>query len=466
MTHQKGLGWATVIILILTLAACAEQSPKGIKPPVSLGPTTTSMGNTAIAVGKDGMKYFAWSGCITGERCKISMTWTMAGEPHEIITMPRLPDTTTDYLHPDITVTDTGAIFMTWTEEKAAGMRTNVKSCWGAFSLAGPVAPICNALYSQDVMESAGYPRLASYGQYVYAVYSVYEEEAGGTALLYKQLFPTFNSEGYVSYHSDDPLFPNINLNKNPVLAVSSSGTLHVAWLEYFPELPGGNTKTTFQYANNHGTRYNFIPRSPNASIPAQNLSTIPAIAIDRESSDRVYVAFTSGSRLIGISYLNDGTTTGTLDSELPVKNWNITGKLSIAAYNTQYGSMADVVFVATNTDTSDTEVFLKRFGQAVSAVTSDSINQSNVQTVYVYDRPAGAGGVVRAWFDGSPALVVQSTFPNAGLQTIAGETISPSNTFELAAYDQWVGGIWAQGRRARVSFNIHSLNLPLVMTQ
>ncbi len=454
---MKGMFISLLSILVLLLAGCEATTPKDISRPIRLyaDPTRPGFFDPAVAVGKDGMKYFAWSECYDDDQsnCDIVVTWTIAGETHDPVIVQRPAGAYDRY--PDITVTDDGMVYLVW--ERQVSSRSD---CWAKFDPASPGPVTCRVL-GREYFTNFGKPKIASYGNTVYAVFGFWSSYFDASFSRYRQLNPLDRSSGRVSLELES------GKAGNWAIAVSSADTLHVAWVDGSCDTVEDCRNYLF-YGNNLFTSGDF-PVYHNFG-PRPSLSS-PVISVAPLDNNRVYLASTASNELISFSIPDDGFGTPVPGKDLPTEDWAIDGGLSMAINEANGSSSASIAFSASRATSK--EIYVKDFNGDPVAQTNDDVDDVEPQIVFLKEKPGSFINfqVLVWWVQDSKGNYVQVYEKTTALAPqVIYDGPSKYGFVDLAANGPWVAGVWGTSDKylskhgLMAAFNVHQLNLPIIL--
>ncbi len=463
---MKWIFISMLLILALLLAGCDTATPKSIRTfPLPGDPTIPYLesslagpGGATVALGKDGMKYFAWSSCDSEfgpTQCGINVTWTKAGERPDSLVMQQSERALDRY--PDITVTDDGIVYLVWTRTTVFDSRYD---CWAKFNPNSPGRVACSFLATVSLAQY-GRPKIASYGNIVYAVYGNVGPGWQGIEheqLRYRQLNPLDQSGGLVNNPDENSIYPAI--------AVSSAGTLHYAFIEYYGP---SDAFISFYYGNNRSGKI-----CPCLHLPNTPHYSPPAIGVAPLDDNRVYVAYDyNDTELITVTYPSDGSRGGVEGNPLPDWNWVNMGPPAMAVYDEPGNSTAFFAFSArSDSSPMDTEIYLRQWNADPVAQTDNDIDDTAAQIVLLKDDNFFLHFVlVLGWAEwattGRQSHVYEETWPLSQAQVIATGADGYSD-LELAGNGPYIGGIWGSyaGDKGiqNGAFNVHQISLPIIL--
>ncbi len=453
---MKGTFVSVLSILVLLLAGCDAATPKNIHTPVRLFVSTSRAGMyPAAAVGKDGTKYFAWSVCasiVILSDCDIYVNWTIAGEPNDPVIVER-PAGATD-MRPDITVTDNGTVYLVWERNEHA----SASDCWATFDPGSPGPVTCRAL-GGIYGNNSGDPKIASYGNTVYAVYGSIDWNTGVLKLRYRQLNPLDRSGGWMI--GDSRFVP-----QSWAVAVSSADTLHAAWVEADCS---PSCAYYMAYGNNRFSSGDMYARS---YVWLRSSRPVPVIGVAPLDNNRVYVACGVETNLGLLTYAGDGGGDSSWRGAALAGNWTILGDPSMAISETAGSSHAYIAFAAREGAQQDYEIYVQEFNGDPAAYTNNNADDVAPKIAFVKEG-SGQNTQVLAWWvkdsKGNYAELYEKTGAFDAPQVIyAGPSVLGS--LEMAGNGPWVAGVWdfydkdISRPGLMITFNVHQMNLPLIM--
>lgn len=432
-------------LLGLLLTACLEETPKTLHRNLMLSSSSTSTAEDVdIEVGRDGTKFVAWSECDAAHYCTIYLTWTKTGAFQTVLSIPPGGGGPTESSRgPALAVTDSGLVYLVWSQSIPAGDRL----CYAVIDPSSPGAVSCQPLNTTTRAPSIDPPVVAAGGNTVYAVYAVTlmgSDLPAGQGLRYRRLNnPSASAEGWINAGGEDD---TDTVHYNPAIAVSVTGKLFAAWFERKLD-PGADPNRFYRFACAAGTSVVYPgPVMINEGSPQIHLAI--EIAPDRNT---VLTAFVAEERHTFYThrYPTACDDHADLGAVLPVgEGWYVDGDPDISFMSSGTNPpQAQVAFAGRNRAvTGDTEIWVAGFDAAPQRITDNDWDDVRPITART-NEPGGYHSYALAWRSKTgttyeDVYLLPSVVAAQPVQVFDGA--SRFSSMDIASHGGiWVGGAW-----------------------
>ncbi|GAP13032.1 hypothetical protein LARV_00773 [Longilinea arvoryzae] len=456
---KRRLSWFLALSVLL-LTGCIDSYPKPApRSLMDINHSATADSQLAIAVDSGGAKYLLHAECPSGSNPSCELTYEMTHIGEVGVLWYFTPASGYTFRNPDIVVTDSGPAYMIW--QNCPANNVNGRECSTWYTTSDQMDPQVLDLGTHSLSA----PILASRGDTVYAVHEVTNDYATGSVLRFCRI----SDAGFgCHFVSDHPVADDGIRRTNPAAAVSTAGSLHVAWLQ-----GSGNSKTGYLNDNYgavdvdmaHELQYETGPFFPPAiSIESDDGYLYIAMAADESSSDwmRLYYCAPSDCKNVG----------GLKTIDLPAaKSWYFYGGPAIASTSDRVW----IVFSAHNNDhINQGDLYMTACYPNGSTCTPSRLEPFYTGTDHAcHPRIGLVDGLVPVigWhICGFPTMADDIYFYDLvnGKKIIHSTDWNGRGGLDMAVNGEYVAGIWneiqSDGRLATwLAFNAHMTYIPAV---